>query len=279
MVVPDVRRRAWTGAYSVERVSLTSQGSDRVLRLEPFHSFRHGEREDGGMFWSSRRQSAGWRTDHGTDLYLAFMDLSSRTVHPEADAVTVGLLCHNYDLPSRLPFGSPDGDLQMEGGGPLRGIAVLGKPTDPIHPPLGRPQLWRLISTLSLNYTSLVEGGADTLRELLRLEWRRIVSERSDLKLQFYYDHTYRRIPNTYTETRDTLDVEFQHSVPVSARHDLLWGAGIRFTSDEIDNSTFSSFEPPSRSDNTYSLFVQDKIGLAIDRVYLSLGSRLELSD
>jgi type VI secretion system protein ImpG len=38
-----------------------------------------------------------------------------------------------------------------------------------IDPPLGKPQLWRLISQLSLNYVSLTEGGVETLRELLRL--------------------------------------------------------------------------------------------------------------
>lgn len=168
VVVPDVRRRAWTGAYSIESVVLTSQRTDVTMPLEPFHSFRHRD-EDGAMFWSARRRPARWRTDQGTDLYLSFVDLSSRVVQPDADAVTVGLVCHNYDLPARLPFGSAGGDLQMEGGGPLRSIRVLGKPTDPIHPPLGKPQLWRLISTLSLNYTSLVDGNADTLRELLRL--------------------------------------------------------------------------------------------------------------
>ena len=38
-----------------------------------------------------------------------------------------------------------------------------------IQSPLGKPQLWRLISQLSLNYVSLVEGGAEALQELLRL--------------------------------------------------------------------------------------------------------------
>jgi type VI secretion system protein ImpG len=57
----------------------------------------------------------------------------------------------------------------MPGGGPIKSIMALVKPTEPIHPPLGRPQLWRLISQLSLNYVSLAENGADALRELLRL--------------------------------------------------------------------------------------------------------------
>ncbi|HEU4643833.1 MAG TPA: type VI secretion system baseplate subunit TssF, partial [Gemmatimonadaceae bacterium] len=51
----------------------------------------------------------------------------------------------------------------------VRKIVALVKPTSVVQPPLGRPQLWRLISQLSLNYLSIVEGGADALREILRL--------------------------------------------------------------------------------------------------------------
>ena len=47
-------------------------------------------------------------------------------------------------------------------------IALL-KPTSVIQPPLGKALQWRLISQLSLNYLSIVEGGADALREILRL--------------------------------------------------------------------------------------------------------------
>jgi len=38
-----------------------------------------------------------------------------------------------------------------------------------VQPPLGKPQLWRLISQLSLNYLSIVDGGVEALQEILRL--------------------------------------------------------------------------------------------------------------
>ena len=170
MIVPDARRRAWTGIFSVEQVSLTSPGTKNVLRVEPFHSFRH-HTEPGrpALYWTARRRASGWREDRGTDVWLSFVDLSSRTVYPDADTATARVLCHNADLPSRLPFGSATGDFEIPGGGPVKRIIALTKPTPPVHPPLGKPQLWRLISQLSLNYMSLVDGGAEALRELLRL--------------------------------------------------------------------------------------------------------------
>jgi type VI secretion system protein ImpG len=170
VIVPDARRRATTSIYSVESVSATSPGSEDVLHLEPFHSFRHGlDPSKPTAYWTARRRPAGWREDRATDVYLSFVDLSSRPVYPDADVATARLLCFNGDLPARLPFGDRRGDFEMPGGGPIRRIVSLVKPTDPVYPQLGRPQLWRLISQLSLNYMSLAEGGADTLRELLRL--------------------------------------------------------------------------------------------------------------
>lgn len=169
-VVPDARRRASTGVYSVEQVTATSPGSEEVLQIEPFHSFRHGGTNGGpGLYWTARRRPAAWRRGDEPEIHLSFVDLSSRVVHPDAEQATARLLCHNGDLPSRLPLGNPKGDFEMPGGGPIRSITALQKPTEPIHPPLGRPQLWRLLSHLSLNYVSLIEGGGEALRELLRL--------------------------------------------------------------------------------------------------------------
>jgi Uncharacterized protein conserved in bacteria len=114
------------------------------------------------------RRSSGWRSDGGTDVFLSFVDLTSRTVHPGVDAITARLTCFNGDLPSRLPF-EEEGGFTLEGGGPIRTIAALVKPTPVVQPLLGRSQFWRLISQLSLNYLSLLEGGGDALKEMLRL--------------------------------------------------------------------------------------------------------------
>jgi type VI secretion system protein ImpG len=121
------------------------------------------------MFWYARRKPAAWSVDEGTDVFVSFVDDSARTVYPDLDAVTARLTCFNADLPSRLPFGDPNGDFEMPGGGPIAKIVTLIKPTSVLQPPLGKAQLWRLISLLSLNYVSVLEGGAEALRELLRL--------------------------------------------------------------------------------------------------------------
>ena len=173
VLVADARRRQSISVFSVDGVLGVTPGSREALRFEPFYSYRHGadNGSSGGSqtFWHATRRAAGWRQDGGSDVYLSFVDLSSRTAYPDADAVTAQLTCYNADLPSRLPFGSETGDFELQGGGPIKRIIAIEKPTPVVEPPLGRPQLWRLISQLSLNYLSIVEGGAEALQEILRL--------------------------------------------------------------------------------------------------------------
>lgn len=170
LLIADARRRASTGIFSVEEVKVTTPGAAEPLRFEPLYSFRHGG--DGArnkLYWYAQRRPSNWRPDEGTDVYLSFVDASGRTAYPDADAATAWLLCHNGDLPSRLPFGDPAGDFELPGGGPVQRIVTLVNPTPSIQPPLGKARLWRLISQLSLNYVSLLEGGVEALQELLRL--------------------------------------------------------------------------------------------------------------
>ncbi len=169
-VVPDAHHRLTTEVYSVDEVTVVRSDSADAMPLRPFYSLRHQRETDAEpALWYARRRPAGWRSDEGTDVYLSFVDLEARAVLPVADAVTARLTCFNSDLPSRLPFGNSEGDFELPSGGPVRRIMALVKPTSVIQPPLGKPQLWRLISLLSLNYLSLSGDGPDALRELLRL--------------------------------------------------------------------------------------------------------------
>jgi len=169
-VVPDARRRATTEVFSVDGVVGVTPGSSEPVHYDPIYAHRHGS---GGVedraFWHAVRRPSSWRSDGGTDVFLSFVDFSSRMVHPGVDAVTARLTCFNGDLPGRMPFTGEEGEFEFEGGGSVRTIVALVKPTPAIQPLLGRPQFWRLISQLSLNYLSLVEGGAEALREILSL--------------------------------------------------------------------------------------------------------------
>ncbi len=166
-VVPDLRRRDSIFTHSVDEVRLVSPDLPEPLKVDPFYSpFRRPDAPP--VFWRTRRGAMDWRGG-GDRVEIAFLDASERTVHPKEDVATLRLTCHNGDLPSRLPFGSDEGDFRMEGGGPVARVEALVKPTPLVQPSLGKSRLWRLISQLSLNYGTLIEGGGSSLKQLLQL--------------------------------------------------------------------------------------------------------------
>jgi type VI secretion system protein ImpG len=169
-VTPDVRRPYSMEVYSIDEVSAINSSSQKITSYEPFYSLRHaGRKEDRSCFWLARRRPSTRPNDDGTDVSLSLVDLSTASVDPDATILSVRATCTNRDLPSRLPFGNQDSDFEMEGTAAMKRIVALRKPTQPVRPALGKSALWRLVSHLSLNYLSLVQGGKGALQEILRL--------------------------------------------------------------------------------------------------------------
>ncbi|HXT41940.1 MAG TPA: TonB-dependent receptor, partial [Candidatus Angelobacter sp.] len=106
----------------------------------------------------------------------------------------------------------------------------------------------------------------------------RSFSERSDLNLQVYYDRTVRN-GAVLNEDRDAIDIDLQHHFLLGERQNLVWGAGYRISSDELDNTYTATFNPDQRTVQLFSLFAQDEITIVPDRLRVTLGSKLEHND
>jgi type VI secretion system protein ImpG len=173
-VIPDVRRQDATEVYSIDKVSASLSGASGALsEYRPFYSMRHHLGEARGeasqTFWHLQRRPSARKGDRGTEVYLSFSDLNLKPSDPAEDILTVRVTCSNRDLPSRLPFGDPEGDFNMETAAPVSRVVCVLKPTPTRRPFLGGALQWRLVSHFSLNYMSLVEGGEQALKEILRL--------------------------------------------------------------------------------------------------------------
>jgi type VI secretion system protein ImpG len=173
-IVPDVRRQRTTEIYAVDAVTSLSTSTGQSVPYQPFYSFKHSfEREKQRTFWHATRRPSERKDDAGTEVFLTLVDLDFRPTRPPTDVITVPVTCTNRDLPGMLPFGEPEGDFDLEGAAPIRRITCLIKPTRTVRPPLRHGAQWRLISHLSLNFLSPVEGGADgdpeVLQEILKL--------------------------------------------------------------------------------------------------------------
>ena len=171
-LVPDGRRPMAVEIYSIDDVVRAERESQEIVHCQPFYSPRPqagGPRNLSESFWMAYRRPSTKPQDAGTDIALSLVDSSGQPLDPSSDTLTVRTTCTNRDLPSRLSFGNPQGDFELDANTPVSKIVALRKPTGTLRPPGGPGSLWNLISHLSLNYLSLVEEGKSALQNLLRL--------------------------------------------------------------------------------------------------------------
>jgi iron complex outermembrane receptor protein len=104
--------------------------------------------------------------------------------------------------------------------------------------------------------------------------WSHKLAGGSETSLQVYFDR-YNRISGGAHEALDNLDVDFQDHLTLGARHDIVWGAGYRLTSDSESAGYAITYVPSSRTTNLFSTFLQDEIDLGRS-VWFTLGSKVE---
>jgi type VI secretion system protein ImpG len=156
---------------SVMRVEKTDL-EEQVGEVPPFYSVSHGG-EPARFYWHATRETSPRQDDKGTDVSLHLVDLNFEPTRPGGEVLSVEVLCSNRDLPEHIPFGGGESgqhsDFNLEEDPVIKRVRLLRKPTPCYRPQLGRGLQWRLVSHLSLNYLSLVEGGHTALQEMLSL--------------------------------------------------------------------------------------------------------------
>lgn len=103
-------------------------------------------------------------------------------------------------------------------------------------------------------------------------------AENNEVTLQAYLDMTQRK-NHVIDDSRDTVDLDIQHSWLPHKDHELVWGAGYRLVSDEIKGSNAFAISKAKRTDNLFSSFVQDKITIVPNEFFVTLGSKFEHND
>jgi iron complex outermembrane receptor protein len=132
---------------------------------------------------------------------------------------------------------------------------------------------YRGISSEAIRTDTQLDGGN------LLGRWTRRLAGDASLDLQVYWDRTHRDIPDSFEERQDILDLDFQHQTPLGERQRLVWGLGYRHISDDVENSRTVVWVPEDRSRGLASAFVQDEIRLFQNRLQLTVGSKLELTE
>lgn len=124
---------------------------------------------------------------------------------------------------------------------------------------------------------SVVTGpGAATGGNLLA-RWTHETSDTSGWATQFYWDRTQRYDQFGYRSV-NTLDVDFQHNFSWGSHQSTVWGLGYRRIEDNIVSAAggATTYQPPADQFDLPSAFVQNQTELAEDKLFLTLGVKIE---
>jgi iron complex outermembrane recepter protein len=130
------------------------------------------------------------------------------------------------------------------------------------------------LASISSSIPKFTDAPANLSGGYLQSVWNHTFSPRAGTTLEVSYG-TYQR-DDALREGRKTVDIEFQHHLQWGHRQNILWGLSGQYTSSNSIGSFFVSLSPPSAKDYLFSSFVQDEIVLVPNRLYLTIGTKLE---
>jgi len=123
-------------------------------------------------------------------------------------------------------------------------------------------------------YSQIIDGNALLSGGNITSRWSKMLHEGNDIQIQAYYDRTNRHEPN-FGEIRDTFDVDFLQRVRWAARQRVSWGLGARLShGNELPVVSGLTFTPAQTTDQLFTAFLQDDIGLIDNRLALTLGTK-----
>jgi type VI secretion system protein ImpG len=160
-IVADSHREHATEIYAIGQVRASkAYGAQIVPRY-----FGLNHTDANGCFWHARRVD-GVAQRRGSDMLLTWVNANFLATDPPAPTLSAELLCTNRFLAESLAAGTV---LAFEQPGPVAKVRLMASPTPQL--PYASAAQWRLVSQLSLNHLSLIEGpqALAALREILNL--------------------------------------------------------------------------------------------------------------
>jgi iron complex outermembrane recepter protein len=136
------------------------------------------------------------------------------------------------------------------------------------------PRRWSLSGDLYLGtngFNDRPDGDVSGGHVLGR--WARTMTS-GELRVQAFYDRTYRKVPLQFEESRHAGEVDVQQQLRTGS-HALIFGGTARaYRSRDVGIAGFR-FEPPVRNGWNINAFVQDEFPIVAQRAYLIAGTKI----
>ncbi len=133
--------------------------------------------------------------------------------------------------------------------------------------------------TLTAPYSQSIQDaeGGDVGGGNITTTWNKNLDKDSDLQVKFYYDNA-RRDYIVQSVLVQTFDFDFQHSFKPNDINQIVWGGGSRYNMERSDGSVYFNYQNDHKYYNIQNIFLQDKISLLPDTLFLTLGSKFEVN-
>jgi type VI secretion system protein ImpG len=183
-LVPDRTRPMDFEIYKVLGVTGYGAGPDAMQSFQPLYTSNDLQADvDKKAYFQLRRQQRvlserqrlqGPRSSYiGSEVFMSLVDAHEAPFSSGLRQLGIDTLCTNRDLALSMPIGSGKTDFTVESNAPIQSVRCISGPTIPSPSHAEGETAWRLVSHLSLNYLSLMDGdqqeGATALKDLLRL--------------------------------------------------------------------------------------------------------------
>jgi len=135
-------------------------------------------------------------------------------------------------------------------------------------------------STATAGFTEPLDDKIKTKGANLIGKWQQTNDEGDSQHLQVYLDHVQRE-QWIISERRSIFDIDYQYSQGDYGLHRFMFGIGYRYTTDKLPAGNLSIgqvrfFTPEKRTDHLFNAFIQDEIALVENRLWLTVGTKLE---
>lgn len=153
---------------SVERKGHTDNSIVPAL----YGAFQPPASQDNRIRWVESRKPSTRPQDTAFETEIGFVHLDKGPIEELPEVYGIEVTCTNRNLCQFIPFSSTSSDATdftfLDGASKNR-CALLRKPTPTLRISSRQGYQWRLIAHLSLNHTSFVKGGKESIQRMLSL--------------------------------------------------------------------------------------------------------------
>jgi len=121
----------------------------------------------------------------------------------------------------------------------------------------------------------ITEGDVKNKGTKLGFRWSQLTGLNSEFYVNVNYDY-YDRQEFKFSEKRDTLDVDFQHTMAPLDNHELIWGGGYRISDNELTSGLLLSVDERDEKTKIWNLFIQDELHFPTLDFSVTLGTKIE---